>query len=214
MIDSMLDLEPVFVDVRKAYRLLWGYHRRIIDTARLMQGVIAPQSERLGNPPTLTPMSSGRNLMASDDWLWDATPLISVSFLWVHHTSRKDWKGRHHPDDYMLDIHFIADSAFEEASEGDEPDPSKLPLPAECRTETRITVVKPRQDVSNTDWYRVWEENDYPCNGEMSGTWSDEYAVYSEISATSAFIDKEAIEIASKRFRTRAFDALELVQKT
>ena len=71
------ELQGALLDVRKAFRLLHGYHRRIRDIVELAARVL-PMTP-YGQSTSVTPMTGNRTPL-NDWWTWDCTPTFNWTF--------------------------------------------------------------------------------------------------------------------------------------
>lgn len=189
------ELKAALIDVRKAYRLLYQYHRRVIDTARLVHELLAPSSAWAGNQCSVVPMMSNRNLLTSTNWIWDATPLVGISFLWKGSVAppRKGRPGNgSRAGDYLVDVNFDADTEFSSRLDRGEPDPTTFGPPDTAQSTVRITVAMANQDCS-TSVFDAWESNEYPTNDTCTTIWDEAFVVYSELFEAERLADETAI---------------------
>lgn len=204
--NSVQGLEQALLDVRKAYRLLHGYHRRTLDTA----AIIAEQfSDTQFHKTQLhqSPFTSRRDPFDRGYSTWDATPLIDVSFLFVRQSGTKDADTIHRPGDFLLDITFSADSGYSDWEDGD-PEPEHFPPPEKSRSELTLLLIQAQKECRNKSWIAVWNDDDYPENEKSSRKWgSGDYKAHYQKVSMSELVDREAIVKIATSFRKRALGA-------
>jgi hypothetical protein len=204
------ELAAALCDVRKAYRLLHGYHRRVLDVASL----VASRFDKVAWLATefgCSPMTRRRNPFDQGYWMWDATPMVLTHFLFTEHGSGRGWETHHRPGDYLLDVTAVADSEFHDYEYGDEPDPAAFAKPPEAAASKMIlTLITPCGEQKDKTWLKVWNNNDYPEHARAAD-WNDgSYRAYSETIAMEEFGDSDAAVRIAERFRNAAFSALQL----
>lgn len=210
------DLKEAFLDVRKAYRLLHGYHTRVIDTARMVGDLLAPAGKEWEfwmNPTHTTPFSSGRRLLTSQNWVWDATPLIGVSFLWVKHERQEGWEKIHGEGDALLGMEFIADSGFRQqlsSNKDKEPLPESMGDPAQAKTEVRLAViVRASPSSADVSWYDLWRDKQYPKERGETVALRDGHKMYSRLYDAIDFASEDAIRAICAAFKEQCVSRLQ-----
>lgn len=202
------ELSTALCDVRKAYRLLHGYHRRVLDVASLIVSrfdKVAWLATEFG----CSPMTRRRNPFDQGYWMWDATPMVLTHLLFTEHGSGQGWETRHRQGSYLLDVTVVADSEFQDYDYSGEPDPSGFVKSAEAAaSKVILTVVTPRGEQSGKDWLAVWRNNDYAEHASAED-WNDgSYRAYTEVVAMDELVDSDTVVRFADRFRNAAFSAL------
>lgn len=144
-------LAAAFVDVRRAFRLLWAYHRRQLD----MLSELDQSFRRLGLhyeswKPTECSRPSRGAPFAPGKWAWDMLPGMRVEVV---------WRGKRGSRDVQAVVWMYADETWEWP--GHEPDPALWSVSAEhARSVLWVEVIEgPRGSdfVEITEWL---EEHD------------------------------------------------------
>lgn len=211
------ELGRVFTDVRKAYRLLHGYHTRIIDSAKLIGKNICKEAVYLSYESDIQILGP-RNLLESSSWKWDATPLISVAFIWE---KRLEMKGRTKdseysiPGDLYIDVKFIADSVFDEAikpKRPEEPKPEEMGDPEDAMSLVRLSIIKCIKEKRDTNFWKIWSKprSKYPDGPVGLSIWEDVFMIYSELHDATKFVDSGSISSICELFKQNAVHELDI----
>lgn len=143
-------LENALLDVRKAYRLLFLYQRRILDLALTFANEMNLRPYCVGygfnRPATVNPF---------DKWVWDMLPMYRISFLFLSSSSDQDYPKR---GEWLLDLHLVSDSGYPEGSSWrkGEPDPETFSPAKNCVSLLGIYAFKSERD-ERRDWYNnIW----------------------------------------------------------
>lgn len=199
-------LQDALLDVRKAFRLLWGYHRRVRDIvelcARILPGT-TPRQMFINYPLSETTKPLGSN------WdTWECTPTVHWTFLFLPGGRRsKGLSAR-----MVLGMSFIADTAFDDAETSD-PDPVEFGPVEGARTVVDLYMYTARSRVK-VDWLEMWNELDAhrleatAAAMEDDEVPSDRYFVYWQRYPLQDFKDKSSVERMVNRFRDEAARAL------
>jgi hypothetical protein len=157
--DQSLELKNALCEVRKAYRLIATYQRRILDITRIIQNTLG-----------LKPYCYDHNYynirgraFPTDRWSIDFLPLYNgMSILFLN-----EGADSNHPkvDDIMLDVRFENDTGFERSS-------TKEPRPEEFETSVEDSESKlclyafgVTEDMPNTNFYNIiWHQMEYAGN--------------------------------------------------
>lgn len=203
------ELSRALLDVRKAYRLLHGYHRRVLDTAALLAEQFSDATfhrTQLG----CSPFTARRNPFERTYWVWDATPLVSVSFLYVRHLGGQDKDQVHRPGDYLLDISFVADSEYTNAVEGSnrEPDPEGFLPPEDSASYLVLLLIRCERENRGHSWISIWNEDDYPDESQASTKWGDQpYQAFFQKIPMELLADQGAVTRIGEEFKMWALGA-------
>lgn len=130
-------LAAALLDVRKAYRLLYGFHRRVFDMARTIDGCL--------DGFTFNGSDSGYSFLG-DKWkpqkkricYWDALPFYSTYFLWIKckdlaNLEKKSWHVN--ASDRLFGIEMVVDDLADSAEECD---PESFGQPESAKTTVRF----------------------------------------------------------------------------
>ncbi|MDR6773929.1 hypothetical protein [Azospirillum sp. BE72] len=175
------DLTAALADVRRAYRLLWGYQKRILHIVaeiREQLGFIPSSIEYQFDPPD-------QKIEDPSRWMWDALPFSMIGF------EAEQGEGRAQCGSRMLYIDVVSDTglAQEKNRSGNkwEPKPDRFQPPEDCRSELRLYILQnSRERDENFAWHRdvVVEV----------GHWKAEGAAYRDAS-TGVLIYGETIDL-------------------
>lgn len=149
MNDKNNELKAALEDVRRAYRLLHAYHRRVNDMFYAVHEFLEKRGAEfmswgplnVWNLPQKT-----KPFFRPETWAWDLTPAYQIECVW--HRSQG---GMHH----KLHVHAIADTGFDAAGEG-EPDPARFEPPETSRSEIRVGLH--RTCAKQLDWGAAWKK--------------------------------------------------------
>jgi hypothetical protein len=149
MTTSRDDLAKVLVDVRKAYRLLHGYHRRLNDLLQRVEETVGQRGlvfERWA-PANVDPVPGPKKAFFSPDkWAWDLTPAYQVTCAWS--SSPTSGKVR------RIGLVAVADTGYSVRGDG-EPNPVRFTDAADCTTE--IWIAAWTSDSKTPNWSKAWE---------------------------------------------------------
>ncbi len=157
----MQDLELALRDVRKAYRLVWAYQRKVMDLVQVISDEFETHDFYAWAPfATARPGQLSTNPMRHK-WAWDALPFYKASFLYKGiNASNQELKA----NDWLLEIMLDADDVdFDELGRG-EPDAAKFPDAATTKSMLTLMAWKCTEDTSLNWYYGVWEKQEPPEN--------------------------------------------------
>lgn len=90
-------LEAAFTDVRRAYRLLYVYHRRVRDLLQLIDARLAAEGLEFQHWRPLhfnPPARRSTKFFQPGTWAWDMLPGYAMETLWVGQDSQRDLTRR------------------------------------------------------------------------------------------------------------------------
>lgn len=142
------ELKLALVDVRKAFRLLFLYQRRVLDLSMTFANEMGlrPYSVVYGfnRPATANPF---------DKWVWDMLPMYRVSFLFLSSfTDQNETKK----GEWLLDIHLVSDSGYPDCISWKKGEPTPLTFPA---TENCVSLLGVYAFRCDRDERRNWQED-------------------------------------------------------
>ncbi len=127
-------LAAALAEVRKAYRLLQAYHRRLCDTLAAMNDVLVNGGLKFTcwAPVNVDRLPRGdRPFFVADRWAWDLTPGY-----WTF----SEWKGENKNGSVAyVRVEAIADTGYDDSSDG-EPNPANFGDVERSETELRIEL--------------------------------------------------------------------------
>lgn len=144
------DLTAALADVRRAYRLLWGYQKRILH-------IVAEIREQLGFIPSRVEYQFDTPDQKIEDprrWMWDALPFSMIGFEAEQGEDHRQVGRR------LVYIDVVSDTglAQEKSRSGGEwePKPDRFPSAEDCRSELRLYILQ--NSISREDedfcWHR------------------------------------------------------------
>lgn len=143
-----LDLPAALEDVRRAYRLVYAYQRRIQD----LLTVIDRHLTKAGLPfvqwaPLFfrAPVRS-RKKFFERKWAWDLLPAYAFWCAWETPKDSKALSRR-------VALSVVADTGFPEGP-ASEPDPDRFPGAAESRSQLQLSLFS--SDAARIDWDHAW----------------------------------------------------------
>jgi len=143
------DLARALADVRRAYRLLQVYHRRLCDLLQLLDDTLgaAGLSFERWDPINVWRLPRAKKpFFRPETWAWDLTPAYQVGCAWEQ--AAKGHARR-------VDVHCIGDTGYVTSSEG-EPDPATFKDAEQCATELHVGLWTAR--AKRADWNSAWVE--------------------------------------------------------
>ena len=150
--------DELTLDLRRAYRLVHGYQRAVLDLSRTIGAELDLEfyfwePKRQGRPARGT-------TQPADNYAWDMLPLYNAAFTYVT-------PGRIVPGSYMLYLTAEADTGYEPLVKRSrrEPDYRELPPPEKCETRlsfmhAQVTSGNPKRSTSFWDalYDKEWPE--------------------------------------------------------
>ncbi|AUX32024.1 MULTISPECIES: hypothetical protein [Sorangium] len=143
-----LNLAGALAEVRRAYRLLHAYHRRLCDLLQVTDQFLAERGfefERWEPVNVARLPRSAKPFFRPEYWAWDLTPAYQVECSW--HGSRE---GIH----CKVYIHAIADTGYVDSGDR-EPDPTRFRAAEETASELRVGLHRTR--ARKPDWSGAWK---------------------------------------------------------
>jgi hypothetical protein len=180
-------LHAALADVRRAYRLLWAYQRRIIDYNRCIR-------ERLGFEHYYVHYITSRPGHQPDRaWTWDLLPCMLLGFLSVRRKQeialypRGEWTNYPKAGDVLLEVLMESDSAFHHALATGKSEPNPLRFADVSESESRLHLrlaLNQRDRSERLNWYYeiLLPIQQWPASGKSSDHPSvGDVKLYSEV---------------------------------
>jgi hypothetical protein len=195
-------LVDALTDVRKAYRLLWCYQRRVFDVVRLIADEFDDmafyywQTRHSGRP-----CNSGTNPMAR--WTWDMLPMVEASYLFLPGGVDRNLTL---PGQWMLEVNVASDSGFKKPDDNSEPDPADFEDPATSTSNVTLYAWYCTGQ-SKLNWFSgVWNYTEWPTEEEG---WFREHAeppfkIFGRSIDLADLPDKASVKFAAGAFRNDA----------
>lgn len=151
MTDQTSSLATAFADVRRAYRLLHAYHRRLNDLLQFVDGQLARRSPSFAFDRWTTrhadrPPKSVKPFFRPEYWAWDLVPAYRVQCEWTAARKGHTWR---------VGMVAVADTGFHFSADG-EPDPSTFDAVAQCASELWVGLWT--ATTRDPDWDRGWKK--------------------------------------------------------
>ncbi|MEY9770199.1 hypothetical protein [Sinorhizobium fredii] len=157
-------LSAALADVRRAYRLIWDFQRRCLDTMKFVAQQF-PEREFYQWASNGSNQPPPNRSDPTRTWAWDFLPLYNCSFLYTG-----PGQDRWHPKigDWLLEVRLLADTEWDVRDERIEPDPAEFGPVGESDTTLSIFVWKCTSEVpDNLNWLRhIWGQASWPADVE------------------------------------------------
>ena len=158
----MSDLSSSLIDVRRAYRLIWGYQRRIFDLVQLFEDEFASHEFY-----AWAPLSFGRPTQLTTSplrkWAWDGLPFYKASFLY---TPANSDPNSHRADDWMFEIAVDTDNVDFSTMRG-EPDAAAFPDASTTDTTLRLVAWKCTEEAQFNWYHDLWSRGEWPLTDDF-----------------------------------------------
>jgi hypothetical protein len=140
------ELAAALADVRRAYRLLHAYHRRLQDLLHTAHDFLEQQGFQFEqwSPLNVARLPQSTKPFFGSHWAWDLTPGYQVQCIW----RRSKDKSSH-----RIFLHAIADTGYKTSAEG-EPNPATFEAAETSRSEIRVGMY--RTQAKKPDWGAAW----------------------------------------------------------
>lgn len=194
-------LTGALADVRKAFRLLHGYTRRVRDTVAICSQVLSPLEAR--KMVFSTSVVSERRDPLANWWTWDCLPTVDCTFLFYAAERKKKL------DEWMVSISFIADESYELAEE-DDPNPDSFAPVEETRSVVQLATFRLTSKTPH-DWPRIWNDHEWQDKFDEVQAIGDEsmpLMCYRRSLKMDDMVDRQAIEDIVGRFHKESRQAL------
>lgn len=162
-----LELQNAFADVRGAYRLIWAYQRRCLDTVQFLSSQFNDRVFYYWSSFLTDPVPTRGNT-PFNRWALDFLPLYGVSFLFTAQEGFSPEKGQ-----WLLEIRLINDSAYWPLKVNKhEPDLTLFESPEETKSTLALIAWKSlKNSTKEEDWFQnVWNVEDWPDIGSNERT--------------------------------------------
>ena len=150
MTESKLDLAAALTDVRRAYRLIYAYQRRVSDLLQEVSSTLGArglefywwEANLFGGVGR-----GGTPFFAAGRWAWDMLP---------GYAPHCDWRSAAGPDQRRVVVVIRADTGFL-AKQG-EPDPATFAQVEASRSELQIFLCRATGGTLAPDAYNAWDQ--------------------------------------------------------
>lgn len=204
MTQDTRQLKEALVDVRKAYRLLYQYHRRMFDMVRMADEVLSGyRFETFDSADTMLE-SRWRPSHKNTDY-WKTLPFYSTRFVWSK-TVTKSSGGKaavnwFRPGDRVLSLDFSADESWGNGGdEYTEPPEDFEVSAADARSTLEFCLIKATKPMKMSP-LAAWYEVDYPDDPTVRQETEDgRFIATYERHDLSSLPTREALKGALTRF--------------
>jgi hypothetical protein len=203
MASQIDEIDAVLCDVRKAYRLIHLYQRRVLDLCREITGTfeIEPNFYQWTTSHIDMPPRRGNHPLSR--WAWDFSPLYDFCLLYLpegvhHHT--------HKPDDWMLVVRMAADSGFVLRGQT-EPDPRDFQKVDICESTVTLYVYYCSQAFDANWFFDIYQKNDFPRD-DGEGSFANGIRTVGMKFSLAEMHNAEAVWSCMDRFRQRLQEVL------
>lgn len=197
------ELAVAFADVRKAYRLLWCYQRRIYDMVELVAAEFPAmrfyywQTQAADRPPT----SGASPLQRSP---WGMLPLVRASFLYLPEDADNNvtCEGQ-----WMLEIHLDSDTGYPNDFKQGAPDPDPSTFPSvELSATTLVIYAWYCTKTTKQNWFNeVYSRLNWPeADGVLAESTKPAFRVVGKTFDLTTLATAEDITTAVASFRAMA----------
>ena len=193
------EVKQALQEVRKAYRLLWLFHKRAFE-------IVGTIKDYFGAPYYYSSMPNKPGQPGTDPfgrWTWDMLPMQQMSFLFCHRSNLE--KGHNYPQkgDMLLAVSLIVDSGRDDLNYRNvDANPMDFKPVDECKTYIRINVYVCYENIEDRNWYwHIWNTVPYPDTGEcLKHSTVSGIKIYGKVIDLSLLHSKDAINSKMKEF--------------
>jgi hypothetical protein len=154
-------LKHALLDVRKAFRLLWLYQRRVTDIVHLITDQFDHHEFYCWD--TMSDRPPGRMTTdPTDNWIWAMLPFYQLCLLYLPSDAVV---GQPKKGEWLLEISIQSDDGFPAGEDEAEPDPTQFATPETCNSFLYLRAWYCKKAVK-LNWYsQIWEQIDWPEDG-------------------------------------------------
>jgi len=143
------DLENVLCEVRKAYRLIAAYQRRILDMAKKIQNSLGYKPYQHDHP-NIGLRPRGDNLPTVRRSI-DMLPLYNDLYMLYLPPKAEVFSPKR--DEWMLEVTFNNDTGFKIINNNEEPDPLNFDDVESCTSRLWLCAFGVKKNMENTQWW-------------------------------------------------------------
>lgn len=212
MMNVMEEVDTALLDVRKAYRLVYLYQRRVLDLCDEIKKALSENLVFYFWAPSLyrsPPVRDDQSLCVRDAWVF--LPLYDFCVFYLP-------EGVHNQDhnagDWMLTVRISADSGYPDSGPR-EPDPLHFKDVASCESTVRLYVYYCSEPFKGNWYFEVFEGNQWPRDDGV-GTFNRGIRTFGFKVSLSKMSNAEGVWECVERFskEVRAALPLKLDHKT
>jgi hypothetical protein len=205
--DAHLDLTQALTEVRKAYRLIWLYQRRVVDIIGVITDGYKFYRWETNDLIGRMPGQVSKDPFGDGEWIWATLPLYWMSLLYL--PANLQWNVQK-AGEWMLEITVETDSGFRYREDDSEPPPSEFMAADQSATFLRLYAWYCTQD-GNLDWFSgIWQKLEWPQRDDEVAVEDSDVPIIRIVRRSfdlSRLPDRASVERAFAEFR-------ELITKT
>lgn len=203
-LQSSGELEHALTDVRRAYRLVAAYHRRVYDIVDEFVAAFPDREHYWWEPNVSSKPGSADPFRRSS---WNMLPMVRASFLFLPTGADPNAPKS---SQWMLELLLNTDSGFEAPPKG-EPDPETFAVAEQCQTTLRAIAWRPTSNTQLNWLHGLWKQAPWPKeDGEAIETVSPPLLGISQTFQLSRLRDRAAVRSAAAEFKDLASAGLGL----
>jgi hypothetical protein len=191
------ELSHALFDVRKAYRLLYLFQRRILDLAEQLSGKLGQQFYYWLPAGDEEAVRGSANPFERN--AWKMLPLFDASFLYLLpgvNATDAPRKGQ-----WLLELLLSPDDGQPEGGRG-EANPAEFADPAQCHSKIYLYAFIVQEDVQGKDWWRgVYQNSEWPEEDGVVKANGAGVCVIGLSSDLASLADSSAVDSLADRFR-------------
>lgn len=198
------ELEEALLDVRKAYRLIEDFQRRLITALEFMRNELKLKHYHQHFRNKVPRVMNG--IASNEDSGMRFLPLNDMSVFWYKHSGQDAPWDYHHNGDFMVEVCLSPDY-------GNGHHDNVCSIPEESKSILYICVIACKSDSSERqNWFDLWECIDYPNVNEVKEL--EDYPGFSVCCEEIDMINlknKETFTLCLDGFRQRMSEKLGIV---
>ncbi|WP_312583797.1 hypothetical protein [Atlantibacter sp.] len=194
------DLQDALLDVRRAYRLIEDFQRRLISALEFMRAEL-----NVDNYYQYAPNSVPRSVTGAlgENGGRRYLPFNDLSVFWLKHSGQADPYNNPQHGDFMIDVWLRNDS-------GNGQRDGEYALPEASRSLLIIHVISCKtHNAGKQNWYDVWSNHAYPTSDEVEPIEKYEgFNIYRQEIDMVNLSDKDTFSACINAFRQRVSDKM------
>ena len=190
------ELSKALLDVRKAYRLLYLFQRRIMDLVAQLSGKLGQSFWYWLPAGDEEAILGSKNPVDRDSW--KMLPLFDASFLFLPPgvvPSSAPQKGQ-----WLLELLLCVDDGEPEGGRG-EPNPAEFADPTTCHSMICLYAFIVQEDIQGEWWRNVYQRSEWPEEDGVAETNSSGVRVVALSSDLAALSDSASVNSLAERLR-------------
>ena len=190
------ELTGALLDVRKAYRLLYLFQRRILDLVEQLSGMLGRRFW-CWLPAGMDEAIRG-GASPSEKNAWKMLPLHNAEFFFLPPGAEPNASPRE--GQWLLELSVTPDGGYTDGGRA-EANPIEFTDPADCQSTIYLCAFIVKKDMA-INWWPLYQSSDWPKNEDgVAETVRDGVRAVGVAIDLAALHDRTALEALSKRFR-------------